>query len=73
MSRFRVLTGELDVISGPALAVLRLTGVVAHVADLELPESEGGQRVVLLQLMPRVGQDALSVQVPSYLKMQVVI
>ena len=28
------LTGELDVVPCPALAVLRLAGVVAHVADL---------------------------------------
>ena len=29
------LTGELDVVPGPALAVLRLAGVVPHVTDLE--------------------------------------
>ena len=29
------LTGEFDVVPGPALAVLRLAGVVTHVTDLE--------------------------------------
>ena len=59
-------------VPGPALAVLGLAGVVAHVADLQLPEAECGQRVVLLQLVPRVGQHALPVQVPRYLQVAII-
>jgi hypothetical protein len=56
------------VVSGPALVIFRLARIVAHLPDAEVPQAERSQRVVLLEHVTEVGEDALALQIPSYLK-----